>query len=90
MTESPHDIAKKGESIYREKFQQEYERKYPGKFVTIDIQSGEALVADTPEEAFQKAQDKNSTGLFHLIKVGSPGVYRVGYSSSEYADWLFG
>lgn len=90
MLESPQQIVKKGESVYRERFQEEYEKKYLGKFVTIDVMSGKAFIADTPEEAIMKAQTENPNGVFHLIKVGSPGVYRMGYSSGEHGNWLFG
>lgn len=85
--ESPQVIAHKGESIYKEKFKEEYERKYSGKFVAIDVSSGEAFVADTPEEALQKAQAANVTGPLHLMKIGSEGVYKVGYTSR--GDWIF-
>lgn len=90
MPEAPQVIAEKGERIYKDKFQEEYERKYPGKFLAIDITSEQVFLADTPEEAIQEAQAVNRTGYFHLIKIGSSGVYRVGYTSGVYGDWIFG
>lgn len=89
MRGNPQTIAEKGESIYKEKFQEEYERKYPGKFVAIDINSADAFLGDTPEGAVQKGQKANPRGFFHLIKIGSPGVYRVGYTSGFCGDWIF-
>lgn len=89
MISTPQAIAEKGENIYKTKFQKEYEQKYPGKFVVIDITSEEALVADSPEKAIEAAQSKNPGGLFHLIKIGSSGVYRVGYTSGTPRDWVF-
>ncbi len=90
MPDTPHAIAEKGEQIYREKYRADYEQKFPNKFVAIDITTGNAFVADTPTEAIlagQRAEDAG--GPFHVIKVGSPGVYRVGYSGSHH-DWIFG
>ena len=79
---SPEAIAERGEAIYRNKFKEEYEKSHAGKFVAIEIDSEEAFLGSTPEEAIAAAQRARDGGLFHLIRVGSPGVYRVGY----YAD----
>jgi len=89
MALSPQIIANKGEALYKNKFQSEYEAKYTGKFVAIDVASEEASVADSPEDAIAAAQKKNPDGLFHLVKVGSPGVYRLGYTQGNYRDWIF-
>jgi len=84
---SPEQIADKGEQIYKARYQQEYEQQHLGKFVAIEIDSGEAFLADTPEEAIEAAQRARDRGLFHLIKVGAPGLYRVSYTNAR-RDWL--
>ena len=86
---NPEIIAEKGAAIYKEKFQSELEQKYPGKFVAVDIASEDVVIADTPEDALTQAQQKYPGSYFHLIKIGSAGVYRVGYSRSNSRDWLF-
>lgn len=88
-SESPQVLAQKGEDIYNKKFRKEYEEKYQGKFVAIDISTENAILADTPEDALLKAQKESPDGFYHLLKVGSTGVYRIGYTSGEYGDWLF-
>ncbi len=85
---NPQDAADKGMAIYKEKYQAEYEQKYPGKFVAIDIESGKAWVADSPEEALGVAQGNEPRGFFHLIRVGSPGVFRVGYTQNSAREWF--
>jgi len=89
MDSNPTKLGEKGNAIYREKYQAEYERLYPGKFVAIDVTSEEAFVADTPEEAIKTLQARNPNSFFHLIKIGSAGVYKVGYGISDERDWLF-
>ena len=74
---SAQQIAEKGEQIYREKYQAEYETKYRGQYVAIEIDSGEAFLAESPEEAITAAQRARDGGFFHLIKIGSSGVYHV-------------
>jgi len=88
---TPQAIAEKGEQIYKEKYQQEYERLYLNKFVAIDIATGKAFVADSPTAAILAAQKgEHGGGPFHVMKIGSPGVYRVGYSAPKSHDWIFG
>ena len=85
----PQVIAEKGEGIYKQKYQAEYEKKYLNKFVAIDIMSEKAFVAASPTEAILAAQKENKTGPFHIIKIGASGVYRVGYSIGSRRDWVF-
>lgn len=87
--ESPQVLAQKGENIYNNKYKQDYEKKYQGKFVAIDISTEKAYLADTPEEALKKAQKDNPEGFCHLVRVGSEGVFRIGYTSGNHGDWLF-
>lgn len=87
-SQNPRQLAEKGETIYKNKYQADYERLHAGKYVAIDINSEKAFVADTPEAAVELLQKENPTGFFHLIKVGSPGVFKVGYSVHNERDWL--
>ena len=89
MTVSPQIIAQRGEEIYARKYKQEYEQKYQGQFVAISITSEKPFLADTPEAAMENAQQDDDKGLFHLIKIGSMGVFKVGFASSSHDDWIF-
>lgn len=90
MDGNPRELAQKGEAIYKKKYKEEYERLHPGKFVAIDLQTERAFIADSPEEAVGLLQRESPKSFFHLIKVGSPGVFKVGYSvQADERDWLF-
>jgi len=86
---NPQEIADAGQKIYDTKFRANYESKYAGQFVAIDVTSEQAFVAQQPEEAFKQAQEASPKGIFHLIKVGSSGAFRVSYNSHASSDWLF-
>ena len=91
MSGTPLDAAARGEEVYRRLFKTEYEAKYSGQFVAIDVKTERAFRDTTPEGALQKAQAAIPGGMFHLIRVGSPGVFRVGYTSDgNRGDWVFG
>ena len=73
---NPKQIAERGEAIYRDRYQQQYERDHPGKFVAIDVRTENAYSADTPEDALADAHKQAPQGLFHLIQVGHAGAFR--------------
>ena len=87
--QSPKEIAEKGERIYDERYRKEYEGKHNGRFVVVEIGSEETLIGDVAEDVFEEARQKFPEGVFHLIKVGAAGAYRVTYSSSAALDWVF-
>ena len=85
MTDDPkspfEEVVDKGERIYSEKYKQEFERKYMGQFAVIDVNTGIAYHGEFPELALEEARKQAPGGLFHLIRVGAPGAYRVSYTS---------
>ncbi len=86
---SPKHIAERGEEIYRTKYKASYEEEHWGKYVAIDVLTEHAYVDETPEGALEKARTAAPRGLFHLIRVGSPGAFRVSYTNDTSVDWLF-
>jgi hypothetical protein len=92
MPTDPRAIAERGAQIYAAKYKQEYEKLHRGQYAAIDVKSEQAFVSLTPEAAINAAKAANPSSLIHLIKIGSPGVFRVGYSASgaKRGDWLFG
>jgi len=86
---NPAEIAKVGQEIYERKHRAELERSANAQFAAIDVQSEEAYVAPTPDGAIAKGRSKAPGGLFHLIKVGALGAFRVSYTSNADSDWIF-
>jgi hypothetical protein len=74
---NPKAIAEAGETIYREKFQQELEKTQSGKFAAINVHAKTVTVADTPSEALLKAKHADPSGVFHLIRIGFPGAFQL-------------
>ena len=87
---NPKALAEAGEQIYREKFQKQLEAEVEniGKFLAIDVVAEEAYIGDSPEQAVNAARQKAPTALFHLMKIGFAGAFRVSYSNAT-PDWLF-
>jgi hypothetical protein len=66
---SDQDVANKGEQIYQDLFQRQYENEYSGQYVVIDVLGKRAYVAGTAADAVIKAKAEAPDGLFHLIKI---------------------
>ncbi len=87
---SLQEIEKRGQEIYDQELKDKLEPRYTGKFVAIDIDSKEYFIGDTLENAILKAKGKYSNHLFHSVKIGSTGVFKVsGYYNNERSKWLF-
>jgi len=76
---NPAAAAELGETIYRERYQERFEFEHSGKFVAINIATGEATLGDTAEGALDQAHDLDSSGFFPLIRVRHAGAFRLGY-----------
>ena len=68
-------IGEKGREIFK-KISEELERDYHGKFVAIEVDSGNYFMGDTSIEADKKAKKKYPDKVFYLGRVG----YRVAVS----------
>ncbi|WP_263379701.1 hypothetical protein [Granulicella paludicola] len=93
MTQSPISnpkaAAELGEKIYREQYKSAFEIEHAGKFVAINVLTGDPYIADTPESALDTAYATAPSGVFHLIQVGHAGAFRVSYTQSSNVDWIF-
>lgn len=85
----PKAIAELGEKIYHERYRAAFEAVHMGQFVVIDVTTGEAYLGPTAETAYESARRAAPRGLFHLVRVGEPGAFRVSYSSDAHLDWVF-
>ena len=87
---NPKAIAERGETIYREKYKTEYEKTHLGKFIAIDVATEKAYIGDSPAEALIAARNDAPEGIFHLMKSGSSGAYRMTRTRSNAGvDWIF-
>lgn len=70
------DVATKGEAIYAARLKAILEPAQNGKFVAIEVVSGDYFLGDTLLEAGEKASGKYPNHVFYFVKVSSPVVWR--------------
>jgi len=64
------EITNKGEEIYKEKLQKILEPAEKGKYVAIEVESGQYFVGETKEEAIDKAQKVFPNKVFFVRRIG--------------------
>lgn len=70
-------IAQKGRKIYEERLKAKLEKDFKGKIVAIEIDTGDYFLGDTVSTALERAESKYPGKVFHLVRVGYPGVHTV-------------
>jgi hypothetical protein len=63
-------LAEQGLQTYNEKYKEEFERKYRGQYVEIDLNTGNTFIGKTEDEARQKAKTEAPNGFFLLLGIG--------------------
>jgi len=87
---NPELIAERGEQIYQERLKDSLEKKHTGEFVAIEVESRKHFLAKTAENALEQARKAFPDKIFHLIRVGYSGVYKVSWSAShKNYGWIF-
>jgi hypothetical protein len=75
-------IAERGEAICGERYRAVLENTSNGKFVAINVVNGDAILADTREDALRLAIKKDPSGFFHPIRVGHQAAFEAGWYMS--------
>ena len=76
-------IARRAQEIYDKSLKKELEPEQSGKFVVVDVSSGYHYVADFAEDAIRDARKDRPYGIFHLIRIGAPGAFKVSHVASS-------
>jgi hypothetical protein len=79
---STQNIAQRGEQIYREKYEESFVKIHKGRFAAINVNTTEATVSDSADEAVRLALQKDPDGLFHLIRVAHQAAFEAGWFMS--------
>lgn len=74
-------VIKKGHEIYESK-KSEFEPAMNGKYIAIEVNSGETFVGDTREEAVTVARTKYSRVILYVRRIGA--IEKVARHSPSY------
>ena len=76
---SQGSIAARGEEIYHQRLREKVESNHKGKFLTIDIETGNYEI-DTDEVASSmRLLEKHPEAVLYCLRIGFPAAHRIGF-----------
>lgn len=76
------EIVRQGQALYDQKVRAHVEPYYTGKFLVLDIETGEYEVDANDLVALKRAKAKNPGAALYILRVGSSTAYRLGRQST--------
>lgn len=77
-TYSPEEITAQGEAIYREQIRSLVETTERGKFVIIDIETGDYEIDTKDATATLKLLERRPDAVTYAVRIGYRAAYRIG------------
>ena len=75
----PAEAGAKAREIYERQLKPVLEPEFKGKFILIDIDSGDYELGEREDHSLPKRlRERRPEGRFHLLRVGFPAVGRIG------------
>lgn len=68
----------RGEAIYERDIRSKVEPEHVGRYLVVDITTGDYSISDNELAAFDRAEQKNPNGWFYAKRVGHRAVHRIG------------
>jgi len=74
------EIASRGQKLYEQQIRAKVDAEHKGKFLVLDIETGEYEIDANELGAVKRAKTKNSDAVLYILRVGYPTAYRLGGS----------
>ena len=71
----PHELEIRGEAIYRERIRHLLEPREKGKFVVIDVYSGDYEIDERDADASVRLLSRHPDAVTWAVRVGYPTAY---------------
>ena len=75
---SAEEVESRGEAIYAQQIRHKVEVEYKGKFLVVDIETGEYEIDDDDLKATKRAFAKRTDAVLYGLRIGYPTPYRLG------------
>lgn len=76
-------IAAQGEALYQENIREKVESTHKGKFLAVDIETGDYAIADEDLAATDHLLAKRPNATVYGLRIGFPAAYRIGFKISS-------
>ncbi len=75
------EIARRGREVYEREIRREVELDHRGRFLILDVESGDYEVADDDLEASERLLERRPDALLYGLRIGEGAAYRIGRRS---------
>ena len=83
-TYTSQEVASRGETLYVQQIRDKVNPKHKGKFLVIDIETGEYEINDDDLVATKQLLTNHPNAVIYGLRIGYPAAYRIGSGSSVY------
>ena len=77
------EIARRGQALYDERLRADVDTRHRGKFLVLDIETGEYEIDVDELTALQRARHKKPDAALYILRIGYPVAYRIGRVSAR-------
>ena len=71
-------VVSRGKAIYQQ-LRDKVEPEHKGRILAIDVKTGDYEIDDKVAVALDRVRAKNPDAMVYCLRLGSPGVYRMGF-----------
>jgi hypothetical protein len=75
---SSAEIAERGQALYDRDIRDRLDASARGKFLALDIETGEYEIDADERAALKRARAKRPDAALYLLRIGRPTAYRLG------------
>lgn len=75
---SSAEIAERGQALYNRDIRDKLDLSALGKFLALDIETGEYEIDADERAALRRAREKHPDAALYLLRIGHPAAYRLG------------
>ena len=75
---SREEVAKRGEAIYEQEIRPKVESENKGKYLVLDIETGEYEIDQDDLAATKRVMEKCPEAVLYGLRIGYPAAYRLG------------
>ena len=71
-------VVSRGKAIYQQ-LRDKIEPEHKGRILAIDVKTGDYEIDDKVAVALDRVRAKNPDAMVYCLRLGSPGVYQMGF-----------
>ncbi len=75
------EIAQRGQAFYEQQIRAKVDASNKGKFLVLDIETGEYEIDEDELEALKRAKAKHPDAALYMLRIGYATAYRLGGKS---------